>query len=80
MRLLKTQNLLWGIFFAVLLVAGLTIRNSYYLDILISLVFFATMAQAWNIVGGFAGQISIGHVAFLALAAMRPRSCQHASG
>jgi len=67
MKQLKTEITLWMAFFAALAVLGLSVRNSYYLDILISLVFFATTAQAWNIVGGFAGQISIGHVAFLGL-------------
>lgn len=67
MRFLKSEHIKWLVFFAVLMVTGLLLDNNYYLDILISLVFAATAAQAWNIVGGFAGQISIGHVAFIGL-------------
>jgi branched-chain amino acid transport system permease protein len=67
MKILRSEPLKWALFFVVLLSLGLTVKNNYYLDVMICLVFWATAAQAWNIVGGFAGQISIGHVAFLGL-------------
>jgi branched-chain amino acid transport system permease protein len=67
MKFLKSEVGKWLIFFAILLVIGISLDNNYYLDILITIVFAAITAQAWNIVGGFAGQISIGHVGFLGL-------------
>ena len=52
---------------------GLTIpifsANAYVLDILISAFLFAGLASAWNIIGGFGGQFSLGHGVFFAAGA-----------
>ncbi len=37
----------------------------YALTIAINILFFAYLGQAWNIVGGYAGQLSVGHAAFV---------------
>ncbi len=44
-------------------------RNPFYEDIIVSSFFYGTMALAWNLVGGFAGQISLGHTAFFGIGA-----------
>lgn len=61
--------LLWIAFFILMLILGTQVGNNYYLDFLITICFMASMASAWNLVGGYAGLISIGHVAFLGLGA-----------
>ncbi|NTU58725.1 MAG: branched-chain amino acid ABC transporter permease [Chlorobiaceae bacterium] len=38
--------------------------NPYVTGILITLLMMATLASAWNIVGGYAGQFSFGHAAY----------------
>lgn len=43
--------------------------NGYTIRVLTLLLLFAAMAQAWNIVGGLANQISLGHAAFFGLGA-----------
>lgn len=43
--------------------------DGYHLRVLTLLMLFAAMAQAWNIVGGLANQISLGHAAFFGLGA-----------
>lgn len=43
--------------------------NSYTLHSIIMILFYAYLATCWNIVGGFAGQLSLGHSAFLAIGA-----------
>jgi branched-chain amino acid transport system permease protein len=43
--------------------------SSYALHILIMGVFYAYLATAWNIVGGFAGQHSLGHAMFVGVGA-----------
>jgi len=43
--------------------------NPFYEDLLVSSFFYATLAAAWNLVGGFAGQISLGHTAFFGIGA-----------
>ncbi|GAX89261.1 branched-chain amino acid ABC transporter permease [Effusibacillus lacus] len=41
--------------------------NPYILHSLIMILFYAYLATSWNIVGGFAGQLSLGHSAFMAV-------------
>lgn len=47
----------------------LIITNEFYRDIMIFVVIFATASQAWNIVGGYAGQFSLGHAVFFGIGA-----------
>jgi branched-chain amino acid transport system permease protein len=51
---------------AVLLAAPL-IANDYLLTVLILILYFAYIGQAWNIMFGFAGQLSLGHALFVGL-------------
>jgi len=39
--------------------------SSYAVTVLIFIFFYAYLGQAWNIVGGYAGQLSAGHAAFV---------------
>ena len=43
--------------------------NGYAIRVMTLLLLFAAMAQSWNIVGGLANQISLGHAAFFGLGA-----------
>jgi len=52
-----------------LVVAPLTTSNNYYLDIIIQILMWGAAATAWNIVGGYAGQFSLGHAAFFGIGA-----------
>ena len=45
------------------------LAGSALLHVFILMFFFAYMNQAWNIVGGFAGQLSLGHAAFFGIGA-----------
>ena len=51
------------------LVIPLIPRNPFYQDMIIMILFWATLATAWNLLGGFAGQISLGHAAFFGIGA-----------
>ncbi|MCL5676910.1 MAG: branched-chain amino acid ABC transporter permease [Firmicutes bacterium] len=44
-------------------------RDPYYLQILLFGFLFATLGSAWNLVGGYAGQLSLGHAAFFGVGA-----------
>ena len=52
-----------------LLILPLATENSYYHDVLVMMFFYAALAGSWNILGGFAGQISLGHTAFFGIGA-----------
>ena len=47
----------------------LFVRNDYLLQVLFRIVLFAALGLAWDLVGGYAGQLSLGHVAFFGLGA-----------
>lgn len=43
--------------------------NDYWLNILVMSYLFAGLAVAWNIIGGFGGQLSLGHGVYFAIGA-----------
>jgi branched-chain amino acid transport system permease protein len=43
--------------------------NSFRMHILILILLFASMSQAWNIIGGYCGQVSFGHSVFFGIGA-----------
>jgi branched-chain amino acid transport system permease protein len=51
------------------LVALPPLLPKYHLEVLISVVFWAYLGIAWNLVGGYAGQFSFGHAAFFGIGA-----------
>ena len=44
-------------------------KNSFYLNLYFTIFMFAGLSSAWNIIGGFGGQLSLGHSAFCGLGA-----------
>lgn len=57
---------------AALIALGTTplfIRNDFYLDGFILVFLWASFSGAWNILGGYAGMVSLGHNAFFAIGA-----------
>jgi len=58
-----------ALFFVVLLSMPLWITDGYVLQLIFRVVIFAVVGMAWNIVGGYAGQLSLGHVAYFGIGA-----------
>lgn len=56
---------------AVFLALGLVFGSlsPFYAHIVLMIFFYAGLAGAWNIIGGFAGQLSLGHAAFYGIGA-----------
>jgi branched-chain amino acid transport system permease protein len=52
-----------------ILLALPAVLSSYALTIFILILFYGFLGQAWNIVGGYAGQLSAGHAAFVGIGA-----------
>ncbi len=44
----------------------------YYLGIAVKTLIYIGLAVAWNLIGGFAGQLSLGHSVFIAIGALLP--------
>lgn len=55
-----------------LLIYPLIFSDAFYLDIGVTFLLAAISASAWNIVGGYAGQVSVGHAMFYGLGAYAP--------
>lgn len=47
----------------------LVVRSATYLHIIIMLYFYAYLTTSWNLVGGFAGVLPLGHAAFVGIGA-----------
>ena len=56
-----------GLVFLVLL--PLAVKQSYYLNILNLMLLFASVGIAWNVLGGYARQVSLGHGIFFGIGA-----------
>ncbi len=58
-----------AVFFALAALVPLGVRDAYLLDGLILILLWGAASAAWNIAGGYAGQVSLGHAAFFGLGA-----------
>ena len=57
----RLELLVGAVVLAVLAVLPLPISDVYTQDIIILTILYAGLSQAWNILGGYCGQISLGH-------------------
>ena len=53
----------------VLAISPLVVDDIYYQHVLVICLVYVVLGQAWNLVGGYAGQWSLGHAAFFGLGA-----------
>jgi branched-chain amino acid transport system permease protein len=58
-----------AVFFGLAAGAPLVVRDAFLLDSLVLILIWGTSAAAWNVAGGYAGQISLGHSAFFGIGA-----------
>src|SRR5580658_6991114 len=57
---------------AALLIYPLVLPGAFFRDVGVTFLLVAISASAWNIVGGYAGQVSVGHSMFFGLGAYTP--------
>ena len=50
-------------------VIPLLVRDAYFLDTLVLILLWGALSAAWNVAGGYAGQVSIGHADFFGVGA-----------
>ena len=60
--------------FALLALVPLLVRREDVLNLLFLLLLSITLAESWNIVAGYAGQVNLGHAAFFGLGALIART------
>lgn len=62
-------RVLGAIALAALLAAPLLTGNPFYQHLLIMVLFWMLLGASWNLLGGYAGQVSFGHATFLGVGA-----------
>ena len=67
---LRISSILWlGLLIVVLLVLPMVVTSRFAIDIFIRILLFAFIGVAWNLMGGYAKQLSLGHAAYFGLGA-----------
>ncbi|MBW1645062.1 MAG: branched-chain amino acid ABC transporter permease [Deltaproteobacteria bacterium] len=66
---MKKGNLTVGIFALLLLLFPLVVRSSYYQHLLIIIFIWVIIGSSWNLLAGYAGQVSFGHAIFFGVGA-----------
>jgi branched-chain amino acid transport system permease protein len=61
---LSPQNYVPAIILFALVVLPHLMPNPFYVHILVMMAIFVVLGQAWNLIGGYGGQLSLGHAAF----------------
>lgn len=56
-------------FFAAAALGPVVVRDAFFLDGLVLILLWGATGAAWNVAGGYAGQLSLGHAAFFGLGA-----------
>jgi len=68
----KIKDGVWIAFLIILVILPLipaVAANSFRMHVMILILLFASMAQAWNIISGYCGQVSFGHSVFFGIGA-----------
>lgn len=69
MNLTHPRFYVTAILLSMLLIVPLLSGSQFVVHIFVLLCLFAALSSAWNIVGGFAGQLSLGHAVFYGIGA-----------
>ena len=72
---LKKQNIVLLFGLIVLLIVPMFVVRNYVISILVYCLAFAALGSAWNLIGGYGGQISWSHAGFLAIGAYSSVLC-----
>jgi branched-chain amino acid transport system permease protein len=64
-----TRHAVAGVVLLAVALAPLVVRDAYLLDGLVLILLWGALSAAWNVAGGYAGQVSLGHSAFFGLGA-----------
>lgn len=62
-------NTTFLVFLVVALLLPFVITNPFYQQVILMIFLYAGMGTAWNLIGGYTGQLSLGHAAYFGLGA-----------
>ncbi|WP_426392712.1 branched-chain amino acid ABC transporter permease [Variovorax sp. R-27] len=58
-----------AVVFALIALLPLLVKNAYLRNVIVLTLMYAALAQSWNILGGYCGQISLGHALYFGVGA-----------
>ncbi len=65
----EKHSLIWGVLAVAVAIAPLFSGNQYLLSVAVMTLLYAYLALSWNVLGGIAGQLSLGHAAYFGIGA-----------
>lgn len=69
----KSNIIICLVCLAALACLPLYVHSEYFVNIIITLFIYIILSQSWNLLGGYTGQISLGHAAFFGAGALVTR-------
>ncbi|HBQ26202.1 MAG TPA: branched-chain amino acid ABC transporter permease [Syntrophomonas sp.] len=66
---INKNSVILAVLVVLLLLLPMAVTKPYYLHVIIICLLWAYLASSWNIIGGFAGQLSLGHGIYTAIGA-----------
>jgi branched-chain amino acid transport system permease protein len=66
---MTTERWVAAALFTAAALTPVVVRDSFILDSLILILLWGALSAAWNVAGGYAGQVSLGHAAFFGIGA-----------
>lgn len=69
MRRLAPEHWAAIVLFAAAALTPLVVRDKFILDSVILILLWGSLSAGWNVAGGYAGQVSLGHAAFFGIGA-----------
>jgi len=67
------QKILLSLLILLLIALPWIIKSQYFLSLMITLFIYVVLAESWNLLGGYTGQVSLGHGAFFGVGALVTR-------
>ena len=69
----QMKKVLLPLLIVLLISLPLVVKSQYILSLMITLFIYVILAESWNLLGGYTGQVSLGHGAFFGVGALVTR-------
>jgi branched-chain amino acid transport system permease protein len=69
----QMKKVLLALLITVLIFLPFVVKSQYILSLMITLFIYVILAESWNLLGGYTGQVSLGHGAFFGVGALVTR-------
>jgi branched-chain amino acid transport system permease protein len=69
----NTKRVLLSLLIVLLVCLPLLLKSQYLISLMITLFIYVILGESWNLLGGYTGQVSLGHAAFFGMGALVTR-------